>query len=163
MRKAITTVVVGCAVAAGASGIATAAGPSVGGKKCGTKYTPSCKKHHPTPPPAKPQVLPKPSIKAPSVSPKCIDTGGTYKLPTVRFTAPAGLRRIQVREGSKTIRLLTFKGHRTTYPLRGLTVRTAGLNAGRHQLSVRVTDAKGRSASKTLRFSVCVATPVFTG
>lgn len=141
-----------------------AAGSHVGGKKCGTKYTPACQKHHrrhhhkPKPP-----VFTKPTIKAPPVSPKCTDTGGTYRVPTITFTAAAGIRRIQVREGSRTIKLLTFSGHRTKYPLRGLTVRTAGLGAGGHQLSFKITDAQGRSASKTLRFSVCVATPVFTG
>ena len=89
MRKAITTVVVGCAVAAGATGVATAAGssPHVGGSKCGTKYTPRCTK--------KPAVhhYAKPSIKTPPVSPKCVSTGSTYKLPTMTFKAPAGLRR----------------------------------------------------------------------
>lgn len=166
LRKAITTVVVGCAVAAvGAGvGVATAAGPQVGGKKCGTKYTPGCKHHPPPPPPAPPPQFTKPQIKTPPVSPKCIDTGGIYRLPTVTFTAQAGIRRIQVREGSHTVKLVTFKGSgHTKYLLRGLKVHTTGLGAGGHQLSVRVTDARGRSASKTLRFSVCVATPVFTG
>lgn len=160
LRKAITTVVVGCAVAAGATGVATAAGssPHVGGSKCGTKYTPRCTK--------KPAVhhYAKPSIKTPPVSPKCVSTGSTYKLPTMTFKAPAGLRRVQVREGSKTVKLITFHGRGTThYTLRNLTVHTLGLGSGGHALSVRITDAKGRSASKTLRFSVCVSTPVFTG
>lgn len=165
VRKAIAMLVVVCTAAAGVlSGVAAAAGPSVGGKKCGTKYTPGCKHHTTTTKPAPTPTPPaKPSIKTPKVTPKCTDTGATYRVPTVTFTAAAGIRRIQVREGSRTIKLLTFSGHRTNYPLRGLTVRTAGLVAGGHQLSFRITDAKGRSASKTLRFSVCVGTPVFTG
>jgi hypothetical protein len=78
--------------------------------------------------------------------------------------AAAGLRSVQVREGSKTVKLITFHGSGTThYTLRNLTVHTAGLGAGGHAISVRITDGKGRSASKTLRFSVCVSTPVFTG
>jgi hypothetical protein len=156
LRKAIATVVVAFAVAGGASGVATAARPHVSTKKCGTKYTPACKKT--------PQVFTKPSIKTPPVSPKCVSTGGTYKLPKITFTASAGIRRVQVREGSRTIKVITFKGSgRTRYSLSGLTVRTSGLGSGAHQLSVKITDARGRSASKTVRFSVCVATPVFTG
>lgn len=166
LRKAITTVVVACAVAAGASGVAVAAGTSsattaasslVSNKKCGTLYTLPCKskvnKHYT-----------KPTIKTPPVSPKCVSTGATYRLPTVTFKANAGIRRIQVREGSRTVKLITFHGHGPThYTLKRLIVRTFGLGSGGHALSVRITDARGRSASKTLRFSVCVATPVFTG
>ena len=157
MRKAITTLVVACAVAAGISGVATAAGPHVSTKKCGTKYTPSC------PPPTK-QTFAKPTIKTPPVNAKCVSTGATYKLPTMSFKAPAGIRSIQVREGSKTVKTISFRGTKTTtYSLRNLVVHTLGLGAGGHSLSVKITDAKGRSANKTLRFSVCVTTPVFTG
>jgi hypothetical protein len=156
VRKAIATLVVGCAVAAGASGVATAARPHVGGKKCGTKYTPACKKHH--------EVFTKPRIVTPPVSPKCVNTGATYMLPKVTFTANAGIRTIQVREGLRTIKVVRFKGRgKTKYSLGGLMVATTGLSAGGHQLSVKVTDTRGRSASATVRFSVCVTTPVFTG
>jgi hypothetical protein len=156
LRKAITTVVVGCAVAAGATGIATAAGPHATTKKCGTKYTPACA------PPVKHYA--KPKIKTPSVSPKCVSTGATYRVPTLTFTAPAGIRSIQVREGSRTVKVIRFSGHsKTRYSLSNLVLHTLGLGAGGHAISVRITDARGRSASKTLRFSVCVSTPVFTG
>lgn len=155
MRKAITTVVVGLAVAAGATGVATASSSHVSTKKCGTKYTPAC-------PPK--QNFAKPTIKTPPVNAKCVSTGAIYRLPTMTFKAPAGIRRIQLREGSKTIKTISFRGNkRRTYLLRNLVVHTLGLGAGGHALSVRITDAKGRSANKTLRFSVCVATPVFTG
>ena len=149
LRKAITTVVVGCAVAAGASGIATAASPHVAGKRCGTKYTPTCVAPH---------------IKTPPVSAKCVDTGSTYKLPKVTFTSNAGIRRIQVREGARTVKQVSFSGRGPTqYSLRGLRVPTVSLGVGGHVITIRVTDIRGRTASKTLRFSVCVATPVFTG
>ncbi len=170
LRKAITTVVVACAVAAGASGVATAAGPNASGKRCGTKYTPACKKNKPNKPnkpntPNTPQVrYTKPKIKTPPVSARCVDTGANYRLPKMTFTANAGIRRIQVREGSKTVKVITFHGHgRTKYSLKHLSLHTLGLGSGGHAITVRVTDARGRSTSKTLRFSVCVATPVFTG
>lgn len=159
LRKAITTLVVACAVAAGVAGVATAAGPHATTKKCGTKYTPQC------PPPSTPtKHYAKPKIKTPPVSPKCVSTGATYRLPTMTFTAPAGIRTIQVREGSKTVKVIRFRGHsKTRYSLGNLVLHTLGLGSGGHAISVRITDARGRSASKTLRFSVCVSTPVFTG
>jgi hypothetical protein len=95
---------------------------------------------------------------------KCVNTGGTYHLPKVTFTSNTGLRSVQVREGAKTLKTITFKGSGvTTYALNGLSVATLGLGSGGHEVSLRVTDVKGRAATKTLHFSVCVTTPVFTG
>lgn len=119
------------------------------GKRCNTRYTPTCTKPH---------------IKTPPVSAKCVSTGSSYKLPKLTFTSNAGIRRIQVREGASTVKLITFHGRGPTqYSLNGLIVHTVGLGSGGHAITVRVTDVRGKSASKTLRFSVCVATPVFTG
>lgn len=149
MRKAISTVVVACAFVAGASGVATAARVHVSTTRCGNKYTPACTK---------------PKIKNKPLSAKCVSAGSRYTLPDITFTSNAGLRRIQVREGSKTLRTISFTGKGPTqFALKGLAVSTVGLNSGGHQLSVKVTDVKGKSASKALRFSVCVSTPVFTG
>jgi len=145
----MTTVVVACAVAAGATGVATAARPHVSGSRCGTKYAPACTRPH---------------IKTPPVSAKCVDTGNTYKLPNVTFTSNAGIRRIQVMAGSRVVKTISFSGRGPTqYKLHGLSVTTLGLGAGGHAITLRITDVKGRSASRTLRYSVCVSTPVFTG
>lgn len=150
MRKAISTVVVACAFVAGAAGVASASQKShVSTRRCNTKYTATC-----TPP----KIVSKP------VSPKCISTGTGFKLPSITFTSNAGIRKIQVREGGRTIKLITFKGQgQTQYKLNGLSLATRGLGSGGHPVTITVTDIRGRSASKTLRFSVCVATPVFTG
>lgn len=97
-------------------------------------------------------------------SAKCVSTGTGYKLPKVTFTSNSGLRSVQVREGSRTLKTVTFKGDGTSqYTLQGLSVATLGLGSGGHDVSLRVTDVKGRTASKTLHFLVCVSTPVFTG
>jgi hypothetical protein len=97
-------------------------------------------------------------------SAKCVSTGTGYKLPKVTFTSNTGLRSVQVREGSRTLKTITFKGDGTTqYTLNGLSVATLGLASGGHEVSLRVTDVKGRAATKTLHFLVCVSTPVFTG
>ena len=157
LRRAISTVVLAVAFIAGAAGVAMAAGTHAGTRagthalhaRCGTTYTPAC---------TKPRI----SNKAPS--PKCVNTGIRYTLPMIRFTSNAGIRLIEVRMGTKVIRRILFKGRGpTSWTVRNLRVPTLGLGSGGHLLSVRVTDVKGRSASRTLRFSVCVSTPVFTG
>ncbi len=105
-----------------------------------------------------------PNIRHVPVSPKCVNTGSHAKLPVVNLTSAAGIRRIQIREGAKTLRTITFKGvGPTSFSLKSLEVSTLGLHSGGHSVSVTVTDVKGRSSNQTLRFSVCVATPVFTG
>ena len=117
--------------------------------RCGNKYTPACTK---------------PKIKNRPLSAKCVSAGARYTLPNVTFTSNAGIRRIQVREGAKTLRTISFTGKGPTqFALKGLAVSTLGLKSGGQQLTVKVTDVRGKSASKTLRFSVCVSTPVFTG
>lgn len=157
LRKAISTVVLAVAFIAGAAGVAMAAGTRAGTHsgtrvlhaRCGTTYTPAC-------------TAPRIANKAPS--PKCVNTGIRYTLPMLHFTSNAGIRMIVVRMGTKIIRRIVFKGRGPTrWTVSNLRVSTLGLGSGGHALSVRVTDVKGRSASRTLRFSVCVSTPVFTG
>lgn len=149
LRKAISTVVVAVAFVAGASGVATAARSHVSTTRCGTKYTPAC---------TKPKIKPKP------VSPVCVSAGTRYAVPTITITSNAGIRKIQVTDAPKVIRTITFSGKGPTqFAIKGLGVSTLGLTAGGHLIIVTVTDVKGKSASKTLRFSVCVSTPVFTG
>jgi hypothetical protein len=93
-----------------------------------------------------------------------VNVGTRYVLPNITFTSNAGIRSIQVREGAKTIKLITFKGSGPTqYALKSLGISTLGLTSGGHMLSVKVTDVRGRSVSKSLPFSICVTKPVFTG
>ena len=90
--------------------------------------------------------------------------GARYAVPTITITSNAGIRQIQVTDAPKVVRTITFKGNGPTqFALKGLGVSTIGLTAGGHLIIVKVTDVKGKSASKTLRFSICVSTPVFTG
>ncbi len=157
LRKAISTVVVFCAFIAGASGVAVAASTHTGthtGRhvlpaRCGTKYTPQCTRPHIT-------------NRAPSA--KCVNSGTRYTLPLLRFTSNAGIRLIQIRMGRKVLRTIRFKGRGPVrWIVRGFKIPTLALGSGGHALTVRVTDVKGRSVSKTLHFAVCVSTPVFTG
>lgn len=149
LRKAISTLAIACAFVAGASGVAEAAKTHVKPTRCGTKYTPSCTK---------------PKITHQAVSPKCVNAGPSYKLPTITFVSNAGIKQIQVMLGSKGIKTLTFPGQgKTQYSLKNVQVRTAGLQAGAHSVSVKVTDLTNKSAGKTLHFSICQTKPVFTG
>jgi hypothetical protein len=113
--------------------------------RCGNKYTPACIK---------------PTIKTSPASTKCVSAGSNFTLPSVRFTSNAGIRTIQIREGSKTIKTIKFKGQGPTqYTLKGLAVSTLRLDAGGHPLTVKITDIKGRSTTKTLSLSICASTP----
>ncbi|HEX3801312.1 MAG TPA: hypothetical protein VHV75_00585 [Solirubrobacteraceae bacterium] len=134
---------------AGASGVASAAQAHVKPTRCGGKYLPAC---------TKPKITNKP------VSPQCADAGPAFRLPTVTFVSNAGIKTIQVSLASRTIKLITFSGQgKTQYSLKGVSVPTTGLLAGGHSVSVKVTDITNKSASKTLRFSICQMKPVFTG
>jgi hypothetical protein len=149
LRKAISILVVAGVFVAGASGLATAAQTHarahVSTTRCGNKYTPACIK---------------PTIKSSPASTKCVSAGSNYTLPRVRFTSNAGIRTIQIREGSKTIKTIKFKGQGPTqYTLKGVAVSTLRLAAGGHPLTVKITDVKGRSVTKTLSFAICGSSP----
>jgi hypothetical protein len=164
LRKAISTIVIACAFVAGASGVADATGSNAKGKKCGTLYTPKCtkakpKKHKPKPPPP----TTKPNVTAP-MSPGCRTAGTADKLPTFTFVSNAGLRKIKVVFQAKTLKVVTFKGKGPKqFKMIGVRVPTKGLAAGAHSVTVTAVDVKGKSASRTVRFTICQAKPVFTG
>lgn len=153
MRKAISTIVVACALIAVAAGIADAASTNVKSnvatKKCNTTYTPRCTKPH---------------IKNHAVSPQCVNTGIPFKLPVITFTSNSGIRRIQVLVGKRRIENKSFKGQgRSQFKLKTLHIPTVDLLAGKHSVLVKVTDIRGKTVKKTLNFSVCQAKPEFTG
>lgn len=149
MRKAISTFVVACAFVAGASGVAEAAKTHLKPTRCGTKYTPTCSA---------------PKINTKALPPQCVSAGPAVTLPRITFVSNAGIKKIQVMLGTRVIKVLTFSGQgKTQYSLTGLKVLTTGLLAGGHNVSVKVTDITNKTASKTLRFSICQAKPVFTG
>jgi hypothetical protein len=148
LRKAIATVVVAVGLIAALAGSASA----VVHPRCGTKYSevPNC-----TPP--------KLTYKTPS--PGCVTAGPSYKLPTLTVTSVPGIRRIHiVLSDPKTLYSKSFAGiGPQQYAVKGVKVSTKGLKAGAHHVTITVTDVKGKSLSKKLRFAICKSTPVFTG
>lgn len=149
LRKLISTVTVACALLACTAGAAMATGKRVSNTRCGNKYTPACTK---------------PRITNRALSAKCVPAGSRLTLPKITFTSNAGIRRIQIREGSRLIKQIRFRGRGPTqFSFKHLTISTLRLVSGGHPLTVEITDVKRRSKRKTLRFSVCKSTPVFTG
>jgi len=153
LKKLIVTAGVVAVSALGAVSSASAAGtqhPQVGIKKCGTgTYAVAC-------------TSPKVSTSS-SLKPGCVNSGTSVKLPTFSFTANAGIKKITVTITKRTLKTVSPKGEPTTYKLKNVAVPTVDLASGAHSVTVKVTDGKGKTASKTLHFSVCVAKPVFTG
>lgn len=144
MRRAIAAVVVAGTIVAVIPTVAS--GVSA---RCGTTYTTPC-------------TVPKVHYKLPPAA--CTAAGRYYNLPRITVTSNSGIRVILVRYGNHTILRKTFTGlGPTQYILKGLRLRTRHIKAGAHRISIKVTDVRGKSTSRTLRFAVCKSTPVFTG
>lgn len=93
-----------------------------------------------------------------------MNTGMPFKLPNITFTSNSGLRHIQILLGKHRIENKHFGGQgRTRFVLRKFHIPTVDLIAGRHSVLVKVTDIRGKTVRRTLRFSVCQAKPEFTG
>lgn len=115
-------------------------------KKCGTLYTPPCKK---------------PTIAVASKV-TCAHTGTVLKFP-IHVKGNAGLRKVTVKVGGKTIKVVTFKGGPTNKTIT-VAVSTRGSKAGLFTLTVITTDVRGKSVSKNAHFTICKPKPpVFTG
>ena len=115
--------------------------------RCGGLYRPPCKQ---------PTVITR-SIVA------CQSRGTLLSFP-IAVHANAGLSQATVRQGGRTIKTKTFPGNPTDASF-SATVNTHGFGAGLFTLSVTVKDTRGKTASRTVHFTICRArpVPVFTG
>jgi hypothetical protein len=149
MRKVIVGLAGICAVLAASVGIASASGGGAhsaqAGVTCDTLYTPPC-----GPPSA--VVVSKAS---------CQKTGKTLHFP-IRLHAPAGLRKVLVTFRGKKIKTVTYQGKPETKTL-SVTISTRGFKPALFTLTVKVTDVKGRTATRHAHFTICKPKPVFTG
>lgn len=148
MRKAIATVLIAGAAVAVVPGVAS--GVSA---RCGTTYTVKCRPPH---------------VHNRPASPKCVKNtpGSRYNLPILGFRSTAGIRKIKIRlrNPPRKVYFHRFKGQGPTYrKLKHIHVNTSGLKKGAHFVRITVTDVRGVSRGKTLRFAVCASTPQFTG
>lgn len=113
--------------------------------RCGGLYKPPCKK---------PTVITRSIVS-------CQQTGKVLSFP-ISVHANAGLKRAVVRQGGRTIKTKTFPGYPTSASF-SATVSTHGFGPGLFSLGVTVTDTRGKTASKTVHFTICRPQPVFTG
>lgn len=113
--------------------------------RCGGLYQPPC---------IAPTVIARSAVA-------CRNTGTTLTFP-VSVHAIAGLANASAKYKGKTIKKVTFKGS----PQNGhftVVISTRGNKPGLFKLTVRATDTRGKSASRTVHFTICRPKPVFTG
>jgi hypothetical protein len=147
VRKVISILIVAVAVVAATSGLASgkATHAHSSAALCGTLYTPPC-----TPPKA---VIT--SIVA------CKAAGSTVTFP-IRVSANAGLKKVVVTYRGKAVKTIKFTGQPKSKTL-SVSIHTGGLTAGVYSVTVRVTDVRGKTNTRTAHFSICHPKPVFTG
>ena len=112
---------------------------------CNTLYTPPC-----TPPKA---------TVASKVA--CSNTGTILTFP-VTASANAGLKKVTVTFRGKVIKTVKF-AHQTTKKRFTAVISTRGFKPGLYTLTVKATDARGKTVTKTAHFTICHPKPVFTG
>jgi hypothetical protein len=134
------------AVAIGAVGVASGAS-SV---KCGGLYQPICTT---------------PSITT-TISAKCHKIGSTIRIPKITIKDNAGLKSITIslKGRKKPIKVYKNLNSATHKTIGGITINTKGLKPGVHTITIKATDARGKTVTKVVRIAICVPKPPpFTG
>jgi hypothetical protein len=144
MRKIIFLLLLGGALAA-------IPGPAVGASsaRCGVLYKPNC-------------TAPKLTGQALSVA--CHKAGNRVAITAQTATSNSGIRKITVVFRGQTIKTYHFSGQGPTrFVVSGVFINTKGLKHGAYTVKITMTDIRGHSVSKTLRFAICLPVPKFTG
>jgi hypothetical protein len=139
-----------CILFAAGAVIATSATVASGvTARCGTLYTSPCGPPH---------------ISSGVVA-VCRAPGSRFRLPAITASSNAGIRRITVTFAGRTIASFRFSGRGpTNKKITGIFVSTRGLRSGVHSITLTIIDVRGRRATHTLRFAVCLPPPPpFTG
>jgi hypothetical protein len=114
--------------------------------RCGTLYTPACKK---------PTIVVHSKVV-------CEHTGTTIHFP-ISLHGNAGLRKVVIKVGGRTITTKKFKGGPVNRSL-VVAVNTRGSKPGLFTLTVAITDVRGKTVTRTAHFTICKPKPpVFTG
>ncbi len=114
----------------------------------------------------KPNNITGPPCLSPTVSThvnaKCKKAGTRFTVP-ISVSGNAGIRKVTVKVGGKTVKVYKFKGKGPlSKKLRGL-ILTSGLKHGVYTLKITVVDTRGKSKTISRRFAICKPSPVFTG
>jgi hypothetical protein len=139
---------VAAAIAVGVGAVGVASGAST--VKCGGLYQPSCTN---------------PTI-ATTISAKCHKVGSTIRLPAIVIKSNAGLKTISIslKGRKKPIKVYKNLNSATKKTVGGITINTKGLKPGAHTITIKVTDSRGKTVTKTVRIAICVPKPPpFTG
>jgi hypothetical protein len=131
----------------GAAGIASGANTV----KCGGTYQPAC---------APPNIIPI------VITTTCHKEGTTIHIPKFTVTAIAGIKTITISVKGRKKPVKTYKNLNSAQKktIGGLTVSTAGLKPGAHTITIKVTDTRGKTFSRTLHIAICTPKPPpFTG
>ncbi|MEA2198036.1 MAG: hypothetical protein QOJ25_2087 [Solirubrobacteraceae bacterium] len=145
MRKVLYTSVGAIAVVVATASIAAAASPAL----CGTRYTPRCTS---------------PFISHIPVSVACHAPASVIRLASFTASANAGIKKITVTVHSKAKTVYSASGNGAKKKtVSGVTINTAGLNAGAHTITIKVVDQRGKTTTTTYHFAICKPKPIFTG
>lgn len=137
--------------AAAVMAVAVGAASGASAIKCGGLYQPHC---------AAPQ------IKPPTLSANCHKTGARIHVPPIRVTSVAGLKSIIVTVQGQHKPLASYKKLHSarSKTIRGLVINTAGLRTGVHTVTIKVTDVRNKTRTRSLRLAICkIKPPPFTG
>jgi len=103
---------------------------------------------------------PPPALHATSIV-ACQATGKTLRFPITANSA-AGLQSGLVRFRGRIIKKKSFPSHPNTAHFTA-TLSTRGFKPGLFRLTASITDTLGKTASRSVHFTICKPKPVFTG
>jgi hypothetical protein len=139
---------VAAAIAVGVGAVGVASGAST--VKCGGLYQSACS----------------PPTIATTISAKCHKVGSTIRLPAIVIKSTAGLKTITIslKGRKKPIKVYKNLNSALRKTVGGITISTKGLKPGAHRITIKVTDTRGKTVTKTVRIAICVPKPPpFTG
>lgn len=119
--------------------------------RCGHLYQPACRR---------------PAVGPVMIAIKCHPVGTTVTIPPFSVSSNAGLTKVVITVAGRTRPIATYSNLGSTLSKRisGLKVNTRGLSSRTHVITIKVTDSRGKTATRTLRFAVCaVPKPITTG
>jgi hypothetical protein len=132
------------AMSMGAVGVASGANVV----KCGGTYQPAC---------ASPVVITR-------VSTVCHKEGTVVHIPKIVITSSAGLKKITIKVGGRTVKVYKNLNSAIRKTIGGLTVNTKGLKPGSHPITISVMDTRNKTTTKTVHIAICTPKPPpFTG
>lgn len=108
--------------------------------------------------------IPRVSFRLPSA--QCRAGSAPFKLPSLRLFAQAGIRTVRIELVPSHVLATLHLNGKKKLTLRGTPTNIRGLKPGAHEVIIRLTDMRGQTVTRKVRFTICTphtSTPVFTG